>query len=121
MNDAQAKAVAPIPLWRKILTRALYFVIAALLIGLFMTYLTGLSYRRPGPAGFWQGMLHGALMPGTMPTLLVGHDISIYAAVNTGRTYKLGYTCGVNACGALFFGMFFWRINRLRKHLNGRK
>jgi hypothetical protein len=26
---------------------------------------------------------------------------------------------GVNACGAIFFGIFFWRLNRLRKALNG--
>lgn len=54
-------------------------------------------------------------MPGALPNLLVGNDIPIYAANNTGRTYKLGYTCGVNACGAIFFGLFFWRVSRWRK------
>lgn len=65
--------------------------------------------------GFGQGMLHGALMPGAMPSLLFGKDVVIYAEKNDGRFYKLGYTCGVNACGAFFFGSFYWRLNRWRK------
>ena len=67
------------------------------------------------PAGFVHGMMQGALMPLAMPNLLVGKDITIYAANNTGRTYKLGYTVGVNACGALFFGVMYWRVSRWRK------
>ena len=70
--------------------------------------------RSGRPAGFCQGMLQGALMPMAMPSLLVGRDVTIYAENNTGRTYKLGYTAGVNACGALFFGYAFWRWRRLR-------
>lgn len=79
------------------------------------------SNQNPSPAGFGRGMLHGALMPGAMPTLLVGKDVVIYAGNNTGRTYKLGYTFGVNACGAFFFGSFYWRLNRLRKRYGSRK
>jgi hypothetical protein len=60
-------------------------------------------------------MLHGALMPGAMPMLLLGKDVVIYASNNDGRLYKLGYTFGVNACGAVFFGGFYWRLNRWRK------
>jgi hypothetical protein len=69
------------------------------------------------PAGFLLGMKHGAAMPLALPRLLLGHDATIYAASNTGRTYKLGYTTGVNACGALFFGVAFWRLHRLRARL----
>lgn len=61
--------------------------------------------KRPG---FVAGVAHGALMPMALPRLLIGSDVTIYAGNNTGRTYKLGYTCGVNACGAIFFGLF-WR------------
>lgn len=68
-------------------------------------------------AGFCQGMLQGALMPMAMPSLLVGRDVMIYAENNTGRTYKLGYTAGVNACGAIFFGYAFWRWRRLKEAL----
>ena len=73
------------------------------------------SSQNPAPAGFGRGMLHGALMPGAMPTLLLGRDVVIFAEHNTGRTYKLGYTVGVNACGAFFFGSFYWRLVRWRK------
>jgi hypothetical protein len=70
---------------------------------------------RAQAAGFSRGMLHGALMPGAMPMLLLGKDVVIYASNNNGRFYKLGYTFGVNACGALFFGGFYWRLNKWRK------
>jgi hypothetical protein len=70
-------------------------------------------------AGFGQGLLQGALMPMTLPNLLVGNEVAIYSSNNTGWSYKLGYTSGVNACGALFFGYQFWRINRWRKRPPG--
>ncbi|MGZ8900019.1 MAG: hypothetical protein ACXW3Z_07980 [Limisphaerales bacterium] len=73
------------------------------------------SDGRPQAAGFGRGMLHGALMPGAMPSLLFGKDVVIYASNNNGRLYKLGYTFGVNACGALFFGTFFWRVRKLNQ------
>jgi hypothetical protein len=55
-----------------------------------------------------------------MPLLAFGRDVTIYAANNAGVPYKLGYTCGVNACGAIFFGLFFLRLNRWRKRMNGK-
>jgi hypothetical protein len=72
---------------------------------------------RGGLAGFGSGMLHGALMPGAMPALALGRDVPIYSAQNNGIPYKLGYTVGVNVCGAIFFGWTFWRVNRWRKKL----
>jgi hypothetical protein len=60
-------------------------------------------------------MLHGALMPGAMPSLFFGKDVVIYAPHNNGRLYKLGYTFGVNACGAFFFGTFFYRLRKLNQ------
>ena len=71
---------------------------------------------RPDAAGFGQGMLHGALMPGAMPTLLLGKNVVIYSENNNGRLYNLGYTCGVNAMGAFFFGSFYLRLSRWRKN-----
>ena len=73
--------------------------------------------RRHEPAGFLLGVIQGALMPIALPNLLFGHDVPIYAAQNNGRLYKLGYTVGVNACGLIFFGVFFWRLCRLRARL----
>ncbi len=66
-------------------------------------------------------MVQGALMPMALPSLLFGKDVVIYSAINTGVSYKLGYTAGVNACGALFFGILFWRLNRLRQWANRQK
>jgi hypothetical protein len=66
-------------------------------------------------AGFGRGVVHGATMPLAMPGLLAGMDMTIYAAENTGRPYKLGYTLGVNACGAIFFGFVFRRLSRWRR------
>ena len=54
-------------------------------------------------------------MPMSLPNLLVGRDVTIYSQNNSGVRYKLGYTLGVNLCGAVFFGMAFWRLNRIRK------
>jgi hypothetical protein len=39
----------------------------------------------------------------------MGHDAAIYAPNNSGRGYKIGYICGINACGLIFFGMAFWK------------
>ena len=48
---------------------------------------------------------------------VAGALLKIYNEHNVGVRYKLGYTCGVNACGAVFFGLFFFRLNRWRKRL----
>ena len=69
----------------------------------------------PAPAGFSRGLLRGVLMPCTLPTLLMGHDVVIYAENNNGVPYKRGYTLGVSVCGAVFFGLFYRRLARLRQ------
>ena len=71
--------------------------------------------RSNRPAGFVRGLVQGALMPASMPNLAIGHDVAIYAVNNTGVFYKLGYTMGVNLCGAIFFGAFYWRLKRWRR------
>jgi len=73
------------------------------------------SEQREGPAGFKAGLVDGAVMPVALPWLLLGRDVTLYATDNTGRSYKIGYTCGVNGCGAVFFGSFYWRVLRWRK------
>jgi hypothetical protein len=90
---------------------------------LVLAYTVGAGLNRLGsmmngdhrPAGFPRGLVQGALMPMALPNLLLGRDVIIYSTQNTGVSYKLGYTAGVNGCGALFFGFFFWRLNRWRK------
>ena len=95
--------------------RLLSLLLVATVMGCVTRLFVSASAHVPGPAGFGRGVLHGALMPCAMPNLLIGHDVTIYDANNTGRSYKLGYTVGVNGCGAIFFGLFFWRISRWRK------
>jgi hypothetical protein len=89
-------------------------LLAGVIIGSILHFVAGRVHGSAGPAGFQAGVLHGALMPLALPNLLIGDDVTIYATENSGRLYKLGYTAGVNGCGLLFFGIFFWRLSRLR-------
>ena len=101
--------------WWRISTRVTAFLLLAALIAALLNRISASLERSARPAGFSRGVLQGALMPMAMPNLLVGRDVTIYAQNNTGVSYKLGYTAGVNGCGAIFFGVLFWRLHRLRK------
>jgi len=96
----------------KIFLRALILVVVAVCLGWGLNRSAATLNRDLRPAGFGRGMVHGALMPLALPNLLAGYDVAIYAVINNGRPYKLGYTLGVNLCGLIFFGLFFWRVRR---------
>ena len=81
-------------------------------IGLILDRTARTGLTGDNQAGFGLGLVHGALMPLALPRLATGGDVTIYALHNTGRTYHLGYTLGVNLCGAVFFGSSFWWYNR---------
>jgi hypothetical protein len=117
MNDnAQAKPDAPHAWgsWR-VCARLAVVLLVAYSIGAGLNRLGTVLDRAGHPAGFPRGVVQGALMPMALPNLLFGKDVIIYSLNNTGVGYKLGYTTGVNVCGAIFFGFFFWRLNRWRK------
>ena len=114
MTDTQMKVAAPAP-WKKIAFRLVILLVIATVIGWTLNHISASMHENAAPAGFRRGMIQGALMPMAMPNLLFGRDVIIYSTNNTGISYKLGYTAGVNSCGALFFGFFFWRVNRWRK------
>ncbi len=119
MSD-NPRASFAVRLGKALLRLGAVFVISVVVGG----FLNGLAARvRSGdrPAGFWRGVAQGALMPMAFPGLLVGRDVTIYAQNNTGIHYKLGYTAGVNVCGAVFFGFFFWRVRRWRQWAAQRK
>jgi hypothetical protein len=97
-----------------LVTRLACVLLFAFVIGWILNQVARQMDRSRQPAGFVRGLVQGALMPASMPNLLIGHDVVIYASNNTGLFYKLGYTMGVNACGAVFFGMFYWRLKRWR-------
>lgn len=92
--------------------RILRFLLVAVCVSGFELGVNRLTHSANTPAGFIVGVVDGVLMPMAMPALIVGKDMPIYAPNNSGRTYKLGYTMGVNGCGALFFGVVFWRVTR---------
>jgi len=114
MTETQVKA-SPARRRGKVLLRLVVLLVLAATIGGLLNRLSASLERNARPAGFSRGVLQGALMPMSMPNLLVGRDVTIYCSNNTGVSYKLGYTAGVNGCGALFFGLVFRRLNRWRK------
>src|SRR2546423_6733235 len=114
MNDTESKTTAARH-WLRIFGRVVGIVVMAIAVGWALNRIGRSVAESPHPAGFGRGMLQGALMPMAMPNLLVGKDVAIYAENNTGIGYKLGYTAGVNGCGAVFFGFFFWRLRRVEK------
>src|SRR4051812_48315000 len=83
----------------RVALRLAVLIAAGLLIGTLLTRAEAALERRHEPAGFAHGVVQGALMPIALPNLALGRDVPIYAANNTGRVYKLGYTMGVNGCG----------------------
>ena len=106
---------APARLRQTWVTRLASIVLLAFVIGWTLNRVAQQLESTRRPAGFVRGLVQGALMPAAMPNLLVGHDVAIYAMNNNGVFYKLGYTMGVNACGAIFFGTFYWRLKRWRR------
>lgn len=104
---------------RKLLVRALIFLVAAVALGSAFHFNQRSLLRAGQPAGLGLGIAHGALMPLALPSLLAGRNVEIYASENTGRAYKLGYTMGVNGCGLIFFGVLFRRVSRWRKRRPG--
>ena len=91
------------------LRKALTLAVVTLVFGWFYGWASPWAFPKDRVAGFKYGVLHGALMPLSLPTLLIGKDVPIYAPDNSGRSYKIGYICGINACGLLFFGAAFRR------------
>lgn len=90
----------------------LRLLVAGLLLGWFYAWAAPFAYPKERPLGFGHGMLHGALMPMALPSLLLGQNVEIFAPNHNGRRYKIGYICGINVCGLAFFGTAFARPRR---------
>jgi hypothetical protein len=99
----------------RVLQRVAFFIALAFVIGWLLNRAEMVLEQRQQQASFIHGVVQGALMPMALPNLVVGNDVTIYSTNNTGRAYKLGYTFGVNACGLIFFGFFFWRLRKLKR------
>ncbi len=96
-----------LPRLRRWLNKAISLVVAGLLTGWAYEWAAPRLYRPEITAGFWPGAVHGALLPVALPSLLMGQNVPIFTANNTGRSYKVGYIAGINLCGLLFFGLAF--------------
>jgi len=94
--------------WRKLIITVVVWTLVMFTVGMILDRTARSGFNGTQPAGFGLGLVHGALMPLALPRLATGTDVAIYAVYNTGRTYHLGYTLGVNLCGAAFFGFSFW-------------
>ncbi len=95
-----------------LIKRIIRVVVLGLLLTGFYAWAVPHFYPREGVPGFAHGLLHGAIMPMALPALALGRDVVIYADKSTGRTYKLGYTIGINLCGLIVFGTAFWTPKR---------
>ena len=104
---------------KKILRKIITLAIVTVLFGWFYGWASPWAFPKNKTAGFGYGMLHGALMPIALPSLVIGKDVPIYAADNSGRFYKIGYICGINICGLAFFGPLFWRPAKKIKTTDG--
>ena len=92
----------------KILYGALRLAVVTALLGWLYAWASPLVYPKQEKLGFGYGCIHGGLMPMALPSLVLGHDVEIFAMNNSGRGYKLGYIIGINVCGLVFFGSVFW-------------
>jgi hypothetical protein len=107
MDDRQPPARPASDLLRRLLRKTLTVAVVTVVFGWFYGWASPRAFPKNQTAGFKYGVLHGALMPLSLPTLVMGRDVPIYAPDNTGRGYKIGYICGINACGFIFFGAAF--------------
>lgn len=109
MASTQAPTlIGGIPI-KTLLTKTATFIVVAAIFGWVYGWASPRVFPRDVRAGFGYGMVHGALMPMALPSLVMGKDVDVFAANNSGRGYKLGYIVGVNVCGLIFFGSMFWR------------
>ena len=99
---------------RQWIKKTVMLVVMVLVLSWFYGWASPHAYPKDRPLGFGHGALHGALMPMALPSLVLGRDVEIFAANNSGRPYKIGYIVGINFCGLLVFGSLFWKPKKNR-------
>ena len=109
MDAIQVPAPAARRLVRLVLRKALTLAVVIIVFGWLYSWASPWAYPPRQTVGFAHGLLHGALMPLSLPSLVTGRNVPIYDDNNTGRGYKIGYICGVDVCGLIFIGPLFWR------------
>jgi len=111
-NQAPVAAAAGLSPAKVIIIKMIALTAISLTLIFAQGWATPRYYRPDYTAGFYTGLLEGALMPAALPGLVGGQDLPIYAPNNAGRGYKIGYILGLNSCGTLFFGVAFWQPRR---------
>lgn len=81
--------------------------IVTIVFGWFYGWASPFAFPKNKIPDFKYGVLHGALMPLSLPALIMGKDVTIYSPIGFARSYKIGYICGINLCGLVFFGAAF--------------
>jgi len=109
MEPQNIPAPTPVARWKFIVRKAATVAITTAVVSWLYGWVSPWAFPPKQTVGFGYGMLHGAMMPIALPSLVLGKDVEIYDADNIGRIYKIGYICGINLCGLVFFGPLFWR------------
>jgi hypothetical protein len=112
MDSIQAPASKRRISIKRLLRKIVILAIVTVVFGWLYAWASPWAFPKNKTSGFGHGILHGALMPLALPSLVLGRDVEIFAADNSGRSYKIGYICGINVCGLVFFGPLFWRPKR---------
>jgi hypothetical protein len=103
-SDGKARQLLKI-----IARKVVILAVVAVVFGWFFSWASPWAFPPQRTVGFGFGLLHGAMMPLALPSLVTGQNVRIYDDNNAGRPYKIGYICGVNICGLIFIGPLFWR------------
>ena len=109
MDTTQAPASKKRDLAKLIVRKAVTLATIVVVFGWLYNRAMPWAYPPNRAVGFGYGLLHGALMPLSLPSLVTGRDLRIYDETNSGRLYKIGYICGVDVCGLIFIGPLFLR------------
>jgi len=109
MDPTHTPTAQPRALIKTILRKVVTLAAVTVIFGWLYSWASPWAFAPNRTAGFKYGLLHGAMMPLSLPSLVIGRDVPIYDPNNSGRIYKIGYICGVNICGLVFIGPLFWR------------
>src|SRR2546426_191911 len=83
---------------RRSIKKVVVFLAVSVLLGWFYGWTSSRMLPKETKFGFAHGLLHGAMMPLALPTLVMGRDVEMFGTNNTDRGYKIGYICGINLC-----------------------
>jgi hypothetical protein len=88
MDAIQAPAAKRRSLIKVLLNKAVTLAIVTVIFGWLFSWASPWAFPQNRTAGFSYGLLHGAMMPLSLPSLVIGRDVPIYDTNNSGRIYK---------------------------------